>query len=975
MCDQTTDALALRSNARRFAAAIGIAVFALVCGACGQAKPEDPGTGAPTADFTQDATEGGPGLTVQFSDASAGSVTSYAWDFGTAGTSSEQNPRIQFDTEGTYSVRLTASGAEGVSVLEKPMLIAVLAPEEATVAAFEANQTAGGAGLTVEFTNTSVGELTSYEWEFGAAGTSSEMHPTVVFTEVGQYTVKLTVTGSAGQGVVEKESYITVHAAEEAGVAGFTADKTAGGAGMVVQFVDTSLGEPLTHDWEFFGAGGMDETSNEKNPTMAFPAVGLYSVKLTVTGAGGLSTLTKTDFIEVHDAPTAGFTCTPAATAFAPVTRTCQDDSVDATSWLWDFGDGSSCFYTTDSELSAPAGVSLCTSRHPVHTYENAGEYVIEQVATGPGGSDTHSIATAAEVMEISASTGAGPAPLPVLFTANTNGVDTDLYIWTVDGAPACLGMNGQPSVSYCYRTFKHPGTYTVAVYAEGVLGSIVPASTVSLEFTVEHAPPTADFTSAGATGTGPLEVEFSDESTGALDSWLWDFGDGTSCFYTADPELSPPPGALECDSSSPSHEYTETGAYDVTLTVTGPEFESEPGTITSTATKEHEVHVSIMDASFELQTANSEIGGAWTHLRPTNPTELALHRALSEADGDDIGMPSDGQKWASLDGLGTDGSAAVEALNNGIQQDFLYPSGSPVLEFDYTFLYAEPPAAQNFDEIVATVSDGTTTLVIPSSVADTSTAYAGQSARFPTRDSSIVRSTPRHTASINLADTFPGSDSLTRFTLTIRTGNANNDLRSPRAFVDHVRFSEPEDALPVEFSLDESVVFTNEEAHFVDETCAQPEDACDPPTSWRWDFDTHESSTAPAASGSGDQDPAYTFSEAGEYDVELIARRSDAEGVASMSVTVIDRPVASFEMVTPGPHSAPVSIEFRDTSTLDPLDLIETWSWDFAGWGDSSAQNPAPVDFLQSGEYIVRLTVTTESGVETSAQLTVVVE
>ncbi len=93
------------------------------------------------------------------------------------------------------------------------------------------------------------------------------------------------------------------------------------------------------------------------------------------------------------------------------------------------------------------------------------------------------------------------------------------------------------------------------------------------------------------------------------------------------------------------------------------------------------------------------------------------------------------------------------------------------------------------------------------------------------------------------------------------------------------------------------------------------------------------------------------------------------------MMVTVIDRPVASFENMTEGPYIAPAAIiEFRDTSTVDPSDPIEAWIWDFGGWGVSSLQNPAPVNFGQSGEFTVRLTVTTESGVETSAELTVII-
>jgi len=59
-----------------------------------------------------------------------------------------------------------------------------------------------------------------------------------------------------------------------------------------------------------------------------------------------------------------------------------------------------------------------------------------------------------------------------------------------------------------------------------------------------------ADVTSGGR----PLEVEFTDESTGTIMSWLWDFGDG----YTSTEQ-------------NPSHTYYYAGDYTATLTVTGP--------------------------------------------------------------------------------------------------------------------------------------------------------------------------------------------------------------------------------------------------------------------------------------------------------------------------------------------------------------------------------------------------------------------
>jgi len=52
-------------------------------------------------------------FTVTFTDTSAGSPTAWAWDFGDNGTSSVKNPSHQYTSAGTYTVKLTASNANG----------------------------------------------------------------------------------------------------------------------------------------------------------------------------------------------------------------------------------------------------------------------------------------------------------------------------------------------------------------------------------------------------------------------------------------------------------------------------------------------------------------------------------------------------------------------------------------------------------------------------------------------------------------------------------------------------------------------------------------------------------------------------------------------------------------------------------------------------------------------------------------------
>ena len=83
--------------------------------------PLTPAVG-PTADFNANPTTGTVPLAVQFSDQStAGTnpITSWQWDFGDGGTSSEQNPQHIYATAGTYTVKLTVSDGTLSNSIEK----------------------------------------------------------------------------------------------------------------------------------------------------------------------------------------------------------------------------------------------------------------------------------------------------------------------------------------------------------------------------------------------------------------------------------------------------------------------------------------------------------------------------------------------------------------------------------------------------------------------------------------------------------------------------------------------------------------------------------------------------------------------------------------------------------------------------------------------------------------------------------------
>jgi PKD repeat protein len=121
--------------------------------------------------------------------------------------------------------RLHLEGACAVKV--ETVTVTVAAPPVAPVAAFAATPT----DLSVAFTDQSTG-ATSWVWDFGDGGSSTDQSPTYVYAAAGTYTVKLTVTGPGGTDEATQTVTVTTVTLKESFVSWWTfgytyyADKT-----------------------------------------------------------------------------------------------------------------------------------------------------------------------------------------------------------------------------------------------------------------------------------------------------------------------------------------------------------------------------------------------------------------------------------------------------------------------------------------------------------------------------------------------------------------------------------------------------------------------------------------------------------------------------------------------------------------------------------------------------------------------------
>jgi subtilase family serine protease len=143
---------------------------------------------SPQSSFSSNVTSGQTPLTVQFTDNSINTPTSWIWNFGNGTISNIRNPSITFSKPGNYTVSLTVSNMYGSSTSTKT--INVLPRSIRPLPKFNA--------LSVNFEDSSLNTPTRYFWNFGDKTTSTERNPTKTYKKPGTYTVKLTVSNSAG---------------------------------------------------------------------------------------------------------------------------------------------------------------------------------------------------------------------------------------------------------------------------------------------------------------------------------------------------------------------------------------------------------------------------------------------------------------------------------------------------------------------------------------------------------------------------------------------------------------------------------------------------------------------------------------------------------------------------------------------------------------------------------------------------------
>lgn len=137
-------------------------------------------------------------------------------------------------------------------------------------------------------------------------------------------------------------------------VANFTSDIVSGCNPVCVKFTDQSTSGITNWSWNF----GDGDSSTDQHPSHCYTSPGDYTVTLKIGSSSLSNTVIKTNYIQSHTMPTASFIASPSTTTLSNPTITFANQSVDAISWLWNFGDG-----TTSTLMNS------------THSYSDTGYY------------------------------------------------------------------------------------------------------------------------------------------------------------------------------------------------------------------------------------------------------------------------------------------------------------------------------------------------------------------------------------------------------------------------------------------------------------------------------------------------------------------------------------------------------------------------------------------------------------------------
>jgi gliding motility-associated-like protein len=380
------------------------------------------------------------------------------------------------------------------------------------VADFTASVRSGCSPLSVQFTDLSSGNPTSFSWSFGNGNISTFQHPSAIYIVPGTYNVTLTVSNALGTDTEVKSTFITVF---NSPVVDFTTNVTGGCVPLITPFNNiTTLGSAPIRAWLWdFGDGSIGST---QSPTHVYTIGGPKTISLTATDTNGcFATVTKNALVNPTQSHTADFSFNNALVCRGPSTQTFSPTvNPPASNYSYE--------WSTTNGLTS-------TQTNPSFSFNNAGVYGVSLKVTAPSGCAAYvNKSNAVFVVNAQAAFDLPNAPYcgGQQFTFNNKSLpDTSVanFTWSVNNV---IVNNNKDLVTKLLQ-----GSYTIKLVTtiNGCKDSTIKSLNVNQR-------PTANFTKQPANICFvPIDVIFNSSSIGNGLNYKWTFGNGDSSISNID--------------------------------------------------------------------------------------------------------------------------------------------------------------------------------------------------------------------------------------------------------------------------------------------------------------------------------------------------------------------------------------------------------------------------------------------------------
>ncbi len=432
------------------------------------------------------------------------------WSFGDGSYSEDSVSHHKYTKDGFYDVYLTVwdTITDCSSTTQKSIYVNVLNDTSSIIcnAEFNINQI----DSLIQIINSSIGSNLTYYFDFGTGISSTKENPKYVYAQNGYYSISLYIYDTLNYCYDNYIKTIAINMKSDTSkICNVTFNKNI--IGNQVNLTNNNISLNYSYTWSY-GDGTYDYSANGKH-TYTLP--GYYYVSLnvydTVTGCqnyfydevyivGDSTTNCNAKFRTIKNNSTVSFI---------------NESNGSALKYFWDFGDFS---YSNSNSVKNPKYTYNASGLYNVYlsiwdTISGCVSYMNDEIAIGTGNDSLMVLpATADFTFTINQTS------KTINLSSKSAGTVSTAY-WTYGDGEYGTGNTGQ-------HTYAYPGYFNVCLY---IFDSVTGTTAQSCkELRIGSS---CDINASFAYFIDPVskKLTLTDKSTGGVNSWFWNLGDGTT--------------------------------------------------------------------------------------------------------------------------------------------------------------------------------------------------------------------------------------------------------------------------------------------------------------------------------------------------------------------------------------------------------------------------------------------------------------